>query len=255
MKKCLMINGILTLVIVILSISCGVKPDANGLDQYRRKAGEYYARGEYDKAVAEYYKLLKADEKDTRTYWQIADCFEKLGEADSAITYYEGAIVYNARDIAAYERIADVYYQLGDNHESMAWYDRALQIGYISSDSYVRLANIHQGWGENAYAEKYYKLALAGDSLSAEAYYGLGAIDLMLGDTLLATVNIQKAFDIGQSSVAAFWLGRIAANSSDYNKAIKMFDKCIELEGKTKLAEQAYQLKMQLAAKLKMNEK
>ncbi len=52
-------------------------------------ARKYQSRGQYDKAIAQYEKLVGADKRDVRSLLKIGDLYVRKGDRGSAIETYE----------------------------------------------------------------------------------------------------------------------------------------------------------------------
>jgi tetratricopeptide (TPR) repeat protein len=240
---------------LFILFSCGPKPAPDRISDDFEQAQRYADEGNCHKAIDKLRDILKIDDKNALAYKKIAECYVEMEEPESAITNYEGAIVFNPRDRDAYERVGEIYFNRGMYHEAMTWYDRALQIGYISPESYVKLARIHQNWHEYSIARNYYETAVRIDSTNAGGHYGLGVIDLVSGDTTDAESEFEKSVEFGSEARAAFRLGQIYAERKQYDEAIKWLDKCISIEGKSDLAERAYQFKSEIIMRMKSGQK
>ncbi|MCP4580065.1 MAG: tetratricopeptide repeat protein [candidate division Zixibacteria bacterium] len=245
--------SILTAISIFLIIltGCGAKPDPVRFESFRERGIRLMVAGEYDKAVREFRKALKIDDKDSRLYISMAECFEQLNESDSAVTYYEGAIIFNPGDSNPYQIIGDIYFENQDYDEAMAWYDRAQQIGYLKPGSYIKLAKIHQNWNQFDFASQYYTLAVAIDSSNIDGFYGLGLMKLMAADTVMAEYNFLEAITKGPHARAAYRLGLIRAERKHYDEAIKYLDQCAQLEPDSDLGRQAYQRRIEIIMKMK----
>ena len=74
-------------------------------------ARKYQARGQYDKAVAQYEKLVAADKRDVRSLLKIGDLYVRKGDRGAAIETYEGVAEHYAQQgfflkaIAVYKQI------------------------------------------------------------------------------------------------------------------------------------------------------
>ena len=242
----------LTIAIFISLLSgCGPKVTPEYIRSRYQKADSLMIAGSYNKALKEYKKALKADNKNPATYRKIAQCYINLELPDSAITYYEGAIVFNPRDIDAYQEVGDLYFNRQMYHEAMTWYDRGIQLGYLTPASYVKLAKIHHNWNELDMAGKYYNMAVILDSTCSDGYYGLGQVYLGSADTISAEANFLKAYDYGPHAPTAYHLGLIYARKKQYDEAIKWLGRCEELEPKSELGRQAYHRQMEIIVKMK----
>lgn len=247
-----LISSLTAIATGILYLSaCGPKITPEYIQAKHLRADSLLLAGNYNKALKEYHKALRADDKYPETYRKMAECFTNLALPDSAVTYYEGAIVFNPRDIDAYQKIGDIYFDRQMYHEAMTWYDRGIQIGYLKPESYIKLAQIHQNWNDLDMTGKYYKLAVIIDSTNPDGYYGLGLVNLASADTTAAEANFMKAFNYGPHAAAAYRLGLIYAQRKHYDEAIKWLSRCEKLEPAGDLGRQAYHRQMEIIVKMK----
>jgi len=222
---------LITAFIAFFTLFCGPKPseEARFLDHYQ--AGDNFMQDKkYKKALKQFRKALKIQNKNPKLYRQMALCFENLDQTDSAVTYYEGAIVFNPKDSDAYQRIGDIYFNSGMPHEAMTWYDRAQDLGYLYAESYIRLGKIHAAWKEYDWAIRYYEYAVIVDSTNMESYYFLGLIYLAQKDTLQALAHFSKAADFNRHANSAYMLGLINYEIQNYDEALKWFNSYLQVE-------------------------
>lgn len=107
------------------------------------QAQKYIEKGQYDKAIREYLKIVEDDEKDVRTWLKIGDLFAKLGQKpEAAQTYQKVARFYSdqgfyLKAVAVYKQIlridprlvevsielAELYRQLGLVQDTISQYE------------------------------------------------------------------------------------------------------------------------------------
>lgn len=110
-------------------------------------AQKYIQKGQVDKAIAEYLKIVKDDPKDIKTWLRIGDLYAKKGAKQEAVaTYLKVAEYYSEQGfflkaIAVYKQIlkldptliqihtklADLYLQLGLTSDAMSEYEQIVQ--------------------------------------------------------------------------------------------------------------------------------
>lgn len=122
-------------------------------------AQKHLSRGNYDRAIAEYQKLVKADPRDVRTLLKIGDLYTRKGAHREAT--------------ATYHRVAEHYAKQGFFLKAVAVYKQILKLQPGRNDVSLRLA------------EMYENLQLVSDALStyeqaASAFAREGDIDRAL---------------------------------------------------------------------------
>ena len=122
-------------------------------------AQKHLSKGHYDRAIAEYQKLVKADPRDVRTLLKIGDLYTRKG------AHHEATATYN--------RVAEHYAKQGFFLKAVAVYKQILKLQPSRNDVSLRLA------------EMYENLQLVSDALStyeqaASAFAREGDIDRAL---------------------------------------------------------------------------
>jgi tetratricopeptide (TPR) repeat protein len=122
-------------------------------------AQKFLSKGQYDKAIAEYQKLVNEDPRDVRTLLKIGDLHTKRNKPKDAIEVYE--------------KVAELYAKQGFFLKAVAVYKQILKLdaGHLSSSQKL--------------AKMYEELALTSDALNtyeqvADAYLSQGQIDKAL---------------------------------------------------------------------------
>ncbi|MCZ6805942.1 MAG: tetratricopeptide repeat protein, partial [Deltaproteobacteria bacterium] len=131
-------------------------------------ARKYQARGQYDKAIAQYQKLVDADKRDVRSLLKIGDLYVRKGDRGSAIE--------------TYERVAEHYAQQGFFLKAIAVYKQILKLDPARLDAQVRLG------------EMYEQLQLISDAMSA--FEDVANAFMRAGDTDRAFEMLGKIVDL-----------------------------------------------------------
>ncbi|MBI2889738.1 MAG: tetratricopeptide repeat protein [Nitrospirae bacterium] len=93
------------------------------------QAQKYAQKGQLDKAVRQYEKLLEADPDDVKIHIQIGELNNKLGRRDEALQ--------------AYFRAGSLFLQTGFTQKAIAVYKQALNIDPGSSEIHLKLADLY----------------------------------------------------------------------------------------------------------------
>ena len=114
-------------------------------------ARKYQSRGQYDKAIAQYTKLVDADKRDVRSLLKIGDLYVRKGDRGEAIeTYRKVADHYAAQGfflkaIAVFKQILkldpsrlDAQVQLGEMYEQLQLVSDALSVFEDVSNAFMR---------------------------------------------------------------------------------------------------------------------
>ncbi|HTJ83798.1 MAG TPA: tetratricopeptide repeat protein, partial [Polyangiaceae bacterium] len=93
-------------------------------------AQKHLAKGAFDKAIAEFQKLVKADPKDVRTWLKIGDLQDKVGQKKEAID--------------TYARVAEQYAQQGFFLKAVAVFKQILKLDPTRLDVQLKLAEMYE---------------------------------------------------------------------------------------------------------------
>ena len=119
-------------------------------------AQKHFQKGNHDKALEEYQKLLKADPKDTSVRLKVGDIYLKLGRNDDAIS--------------AYLRVAEQFMNEGFDAKAVALYKQVTKLDPKRHDVWVPLAELYQRMGLMSDA-------MAALQVAADAAYKAGEKD------------------------------------------------------------------------------
>ena len=90
-------------------------------------------KGQIDKAIKEYHKILEIDKRDVRTHLRLGDLYAKSKNKESAVKHYLEAAKYYTKD-GFYSKAVSVYKQV-------------LNLDDTREDVYVNLADLYQRLG------------------------------------------------------------------------------------------------------------
>ncbi|MBW1761668.1 MAG: tetratricopeptide repeat protein [Deltaproteobacteria bacterium] len=93
-------------------------------------ARKYQSRGQYDKAIAQYKKLVDADKRDVRSLLKIGDLYVRKGDRGTAIE--------------TYENVAGHYAQQGFFLKAIAVYKQILKLDPSRLEAQVRLGEMYE---------------------------------------------------------------------------------------------------------------
>ncbi len=120
-------------------------------------ARKYQSRGQYDKAIAQYKKLVDADKRDVRSLLKIGDLYVRKGDRGSAIETYETVAGHYAQQgfflkaIAVYKQILkldpsrlDAQVRLGEMYEQLQLISDAMSVFEDVSNGFMRAGDTDQ---------------------------------------------------------------------------------------------------------------
>ena len=120
-------------------------------------ARKYQSRGQYDKAIAQYQKLVAADKRDVRSLLKIGDLHVRAGNRGTAIETYEIVATHYAaqgfflKAIAVYKQILkldpsrlDAQVRLGEMYEQLQLVSDAMSVFEDVSNAFMRAGDTEQ---------------------------------------------------------------------------------------------------------------
>lgn len=165
-------------------------------------AQKHLAKGAYDKAIAEYQKLVKDDPNDVRTWLKIGDLFTRKGQ--------------KAEATQTYGRVAETYAKQGFFLKAVAVYKQILKLDPDIIDVQLKLG------------EMYEQLALISDALAT--YEQVAATYAKQGSSEKALATLQRMVDLDPENIPV----RIKYAES-LSKANKVHEAADAFEGGAKL--------------------
>lgn len=138
-------------------------------------AQKFLSKGQYDKAIAEYQKLVSEDPRDVRTLLKIGDLHTRRNKPKDAIDVYE--------------KVAELYARQGFFLKAVAVYKQILKLDATHLTATLRLAQMYE------------ELALANDALTT--YEQAADALLAQGQTDRALETMQRMIELDSQNIAA----------------------------------------------------
>lgn len=154
-------------------------PDAQALLDAAHAA---LARGEYDKAVADFQAAL-AQSKSLDGYFGLGNALTNLGRMDEAIAAYQEALKINPNDIPTLTNLGVAYYQQGRLREAQDTFRKVLSLNPDDAETHYLLAAALIQAGDLATAEQELNRALELKPDLPEARFGMGVLRRLQGRT------------------------------------------------------------------------
>ena len=126
------------------------------------QAQKYIQKGQFDKAISEYQKVVEADSKDIRTRLKLGELYLKVGNNASAVNEYSAAAEFYASD--------------GFILQAIAVFKQLLKIDPSISDIYVKLAKLYKKQGLIADALAQYRIVIANYEKQGKTVEATGAL-------------------------------------------------------------------------------
>lgn len=158
-------------------------------------------KGQFDKAIKEYLKVVQTDDKDVRVWLKIGDLYAKLGKKPEATE--------------TYQKVAEFYSEQGFYLKSVAVYKQILKID-------PRLVDVNQ-----RLAELYKQLGLLSDAM--QQYEAVAAFWHREGKTREALAALKQIVELDPETVAnRIKLAELYSKESMAREAIDEFTRAAE---------------------------
>lgn len=160
-------------------------------DAYYLRGSVRLAQSEYDKARADFDKVLSMDPKNYNRLIDIYQALEYYGYREVGQEYLKNVLDAGEKELAAYDR-GRIYYYLGEYQKAALALEEAREKG--GAESYLYLGKSYEAAGEYNYAANVYNSYIAKDSGNAVVYNQLGLCEM-------ARQDYQKALEAFQSGM------------------------------------------------------
>ena len=137
---------------------------------YSNRGSAYQAKGNNDRAIADYDEAIRLDPKNARAYNDRGIAYHAKGNNDRAIADYDEAIRLDPKYAFAYYHRGYAYKAKGDNERAIADYDQAIRLDPKDADAYVKRGSAYRDKGDNDRAIAGYDAAIRLDPGYTSAY-------------------------------------------------------------------------------------
>jgi tetratricopeptide (TPR) repeat protein len=103
--------------------------DPNDARAYYNRGNSYRAKGEYERAIADYTRALELDPNDARAYGTRGNSYADKGEYERAIADYTRALELNPSDAWAYNNRGLAYKVSHEKEAARRDFQRAAELG------------------------------------------------------------------------------------------------------------------------------
>ena len=101
---------------------------------FYNRGNAFRARGDYDRAIADYTNAAEINPKDANPFYARGDAYDRIGVFDRAIADYTKAIELNPKDGDAYYSRGTVHDRKGEDKRAMADYAKAIELDPKNAD-------------------------------------------------------------------------------------------------------------------------
>jgi len=199
-------------------------------DDHMERGMEYYERGEYDEAVAEFQAAIELEPDDAGTHRNLGTAYLEQGKYEEAAAAYEKAIELDPDFGEAYGDLAGAYVNLGRLSEAIAAGEKAIELApdYAMAYNNLGFAYYTQGMLDEAIAE--YQEAIRINPDFDKAHDNLGVAYMMQDQLDEAIAEFKEVIRINPDHVgghvnlgfAYYTQGMLDEAIAEYQEAIRI---------------------------------
>src|SRR6266540_1228156 len=180
----------------IADYSEAIRLDPNYALAFYRRANSWQAKGDNDRAIADFNESIRLDPKDPCAFYNRAMAWSDKGERDRAIADYSEAIRLAPTYAVAFNNRGNAWGDKGDHDRAIADYDAAIRLKPKVAAFYLNRGNAWGDKGDNDRAIADYSEAIRLDPKGAMALYLRGVARQKKGDKAGGTADIAAAKSI-----------------------------------------------------------
>jgi tetratricopeptide (TPR) repeat protein len=205
----------------------------NSAIAYSSRAHAWSAKGDKDRAIADYGEAIRLDPEHAIAYNNRGLAWAAKGDKDRAIADYDEAIRLNPQFVLAYNNRGNAWLDKGDNDRAIADYDEAIRLNPKYINAYNNRGNARSAKSDNDRAIADYDEAIRLNPKFADAYNNRGLSWSAKGDIDRAIADYDEAirlnpkFAIAYNSRALSW-----STKADNDRATADYDEAIRLNPK-----------------------
>jgi tetratricopeptide (TPR) repeat protein len=149
-------------------------------------------------------------------------------ETDRAVREYQAALRGDPSSIFLKARLASLFFSIGDLNNAMRTADRITPSDVHDAPTLVLLAGIYAGGGQSERALRLYDQAIEQKAGGSDPYFSKGTLLLNLKRFTDAEHAFERGIEASKDSpVGYYYLGRIAVETKQLERAIVQFDRSI----------------------------
>ncbi len=224
------------IILVVLTLypaaSFGAVNPATKLSDSFIEADNYFAKEQYNEAIAVYQKILSADQENAQAVSAMGMVLMSLGQYDKALIF-AGKAVSLRPDEATYQfRLGVVYGVIGEYDKAIENLLKASELKPYEPETYFNLGVAYWHEGQYDLALSAYKKFLAVHPGTATAHYIRGALEITRPNYAQEIVKCRELIDKNNSDLKAYEsLGIAYGQIGQYGKAMESLKAAVNLSG------------------------
>ncbi len=194
-------------------------------------ANSYMGMGDLEEAERFVMSVVDSIPPDSQVYYIIGNIKNLKEERNEAIHYYKECIKLNPSSASAYSALGGVYVSQKRLDDAEQYLQKAYEINPAMRNLHYNLALLYEEKGDLSRAIDEYKAELENIPHNFKACFNLSRVYRMLGNVLEEENHLNKTIEINPNfPMSYFYLARIYLNRGEnYNQAIALVEKGIEL--------------------------
>ncbi len=205
--------------------------DQGDPEPFYDRAGAYYLKGDYDRAIQDYDQAIRLDPSFALAFSSRGLAYYKKGDYDRAIQDFDQAIRLNPDYALAFASRGEAYDKKGDRDRAMQDYDQAIQLDPNDSMTFNNRGCTYFTKGKYDRAIQDYVQAIRLDPSNSLAFGNRASAYGEKGEYDRAFQDFDQAIRLDPNYAEAFYnRGSVELKIGDYNRAILDFDQAIRLK-------------------------
>ena len=197
---------------------------------YFELANTYKNRGDMERAIYYYQKVLDIVPDSANTYLNMGNAFKVLGQTDKAVSCYRKVLEMHPEDTGAWINIGLAFKERGMNREALCCYERAIEISPGEAKAYTLAGDIFRDLGQLEKAFSWYQTALRLRPDLPKAHIDIGGICFQQEKFEEARLCCEKALSLKPDYVEALYnlaitleaLGRVKEAMEMYTRVLTL---------------------------------
>lgn len=208
-----------------------IKLNPVNVDAYNNMGGIYRRLKRYDESITVLNKALSFNKNNSEVKYNLGFTYKLMGKNDEACDCFEYVISENPNDVLAYNHLGSIYATKKDYQKSISIYKRGLQVDPNHPILQYNLARSYVAINADLDAFKAFEAALRAKPSWKDAVKEYSALLNKYSRTKESCEVIQKAINLYPTDGHLYYLlGKSFLVQTDYESAVKSFEKAISLD-------------------------
>lgn len=205
--------------------------DANHIGALTKRAGLYYSKGDYDKALLDYDKIISLKSDNAEIYNARGNVHLAKGEYDLALNDFNKAISLDPNSVNSYVNRGNTHYFNKNYDQAIKDFSAAINLKPDCVIAYNNRGKVCATKGESKSALDDYNKAISLDSAYGKAYKNRAMVHEEQGQIDQAISDLGKAISLKTDLAESyFYRGKLYKKKGDKKKAAEDFDKAKALD-------------------------